>query len=139
MRRLMILLGTLAALAAGSALADTLAVIPTHLGGVVANLEPVLEIAERAGACVLEDAAQALGATWHGRPVGTVGEIGCYSLSRGKGLTLYEGGCCVARDDELRAAIARTGTGHPDATLTQPVTSLSSRATRAPAASSTWR
>jgi len=88
--------------------ADTLAVIPTHLGGVVANLEPVLEIAERAGACVLEDAAQALGATWHGRPVGTVGEIGCYSLSRGKGLTLYEGGFCVARDDELRAAIART-------------------------------
>ncbi|TMA76073.1 MAG: aminotransferase class I/II-fold pyridoxal phosphate-dependent enzyme [Deltaproteobacteria bacterium] len=88
--------------------ADTLAVIPMHLGGVVANLEPVLEIAERAGACVLEDAAQALGATWHGRPVGTVGEIGCYSLSRGKGLTLYEGGFCVARDDELRAAIART-------------------------------
>ena len=88
--------------------ADTLAVMPTHLGGVVANLEPVLEIAERAGACVLEDAAQALGAKWHGRPVGTVGEIGCYSLARGKGLTLYEGGFCVARDDELRAAIART-------------------------------
>jgi dTDP-4-amino-4,6-dideoxygalactose transaminase len=88
--------------------ADTLAVMPTHLGGMVANLEPVIEIAERAGACVVEDAAQALGATWRGRPVGTVGEIGCYSLSRGKGLTLYEGGFWVARGDELRAAIART-------------------------------
>ncbi len=87
--------------------ADTLALIPTHLGGMVANLEPVIEIAERAGALVVEDAAQALGATWRGRPVGTVGQVGCYSLSRGKGLTLYEGGFWVARDDDLRVAIAR--------------------------------
>ncbi len=84
--------------------ADTLAVIPTHLAGLVADLEPVIEIAERAGALVVEDAAQALGATWRGRPVGTVGQVGCYSLSRGKGLTLYEGGFWVARDDDLRAA-----------------------------------
>jgi len=88
--------------------ADTLAVVPTHLGGIVANLEPVLEIAERAGARVIEDAAQALGAVWRGRPVGTIGEIGVYSLARGKGLTLYEGGFWVARSDELHAAITQT-------------------------------
>jgi len=87
---------------------DTLAVVPTHLGGMVANLEPVFETAKRAGAFVVEDAAQALGATWRGRPVGTLGDIGIYSLSRGKGLTVYEGGCWVARSRELRAATADT-------------------------------
>jgi len=87
---------------------DTLAVLPTHLGGMAANLEPVLEIAARAGAYVVEDAAQALGASWHGRPAGTIGDIGVYSLSRGKGLTVYEGGFWVARDPELSAAITRT-------------------------------
>src|SRR6476659_9898642 len=43
---------------------DTLAVVPTHLSGMVANLEPVFDNAERVGAFVVEDAAQALGATW---------------------------------------------------------------------------
>src|SRR6185436_10624580 len=87
---------------------DTLAVVPTHLGGMVANLEPVLEIAERAGAFVVEDAAQALGATWRGQPAGTLGDIGIFSLSRGKGLTVYEGGFWVARSRELREATTET-------------------------------
>jgi perosamine synthetase len=87
---------------------DTLAVVPTHLGGMVANLEPVFEIAERAGAFVVEDAAQALGATWRKRPVGSLGDIGIYSLSRGKGLSVYEGGFWVARGHELRVATAET-------------------------------
>jgi dTDP-4-amino-4,6-dideoxygalactose transaminase len=88
--------------------ADTLAIVPTHLGGIVADLEPVFEIAERVGAFVVEDAAQALGATWRGSPVGTLSDIGIFSLSRGKGLTVYEGGFWVARSQELRAAIAQT-------------------------------
>jgi dTDP-4-amino-4,6-dideoxygalactose transaminase len=86
---------------------ETLAIIPTHLGGLVADLRPVLEVAERWGASVVEDAAQALGAVWCGRPVGTIGDIGVYSLSRGKGLTLYEGGFWVAHGDELHAAMAQ--------------------------------
>ena len=87
---------------------DTLAIVPTHLGGLTADLEPVLEVAERSGTFVVEDAAQALGATWRGRFVGTVGAVGCFSLSRGKGLTIYEGGFWTARDDDLRIAIAET-------------------------------
>ncbi len=87
---------------------DTLAVVPTHLAGMVADLEPVLAVATKVGAWVIEDAAQALGATWRGRPVGTLGDIGCYSLSRGKGLTIYEAGFWVAREHELRTVVART-------------------------------
>src|SRR5438094_1325984 len=77
---------------------DTLCIVPTHLGGAVANLEPVLDVAVRRDAYVIEDAAQALGATWRGRPVGTIGDAGFYSLARGKGLTLFEGGVLVARE-----------------------------------------
>ncbi|MBI3610150.1 MAG: DegT/DnrJ/EryC1/StrS family aminotransferase [Nitrospirae bacterium] len=90
---------------------DTLCIVPTHLGGLTADLAPVLEIAQRIGAYVVEDAAQALGATWQGRSVGTIGDIGFYSLARGKGLTLYEGGVLVARDEPLRTALAETARG----------------------------
>jgi perosamine synthetase len=87
---------------------DTLCIVPTHLGGLVADLAPVLEIARRIGATVVEDAAQSLGATWKGRPVGTIGDIGFYSLARGKGLTLYEGGVLTARDEAMRRALMKT-------------------------------
>lgn len=87
---------------------DTLAIIPTHLGGRVADLSHVIDIARRKGAWVIEDAAQALGATWHGQPAGTVGDAGFFSLAVGKGLTLYEGGVLVARDAGLRQALKET-------------------------------
>jgi perosamine synthetase len=87
---------------------DTLCVVPTHLGGAVADLEPVLEIARARGAYVIEDAAQALGATLHGKHVGTIGDVGFYSFARGKGLTLFEGGAWVARDSALREELERT-------------------------------
>lgn len=80
----------------------TLAVIPTHLGGRIAELAPVLEIAQRVGASVIEDAAQALGAYAQGQAVGSIGDIGFWSLAVGKGLTLYEGGVLYARDAALR-------------------------------------
>jgi dTDP-4-amino-4,6-dideoxygalactose transaminase len=87
--------------------AGTLAVVPTHLAGIVAELDPVLDIAARCGAAVVEDAAQALGGRWRERPAGTLGDIGIYSFSRGKGLTIYEGGAWTARDSELHAAMTR--------------------------------
>lgn len=88
---------------------DTLVVIPTHLGGRVADLSSATEIAQRVGAYVVEDAAQALGARWQGQPVGSLGDIGCYSLGVGKGLTIYGGGVLVARDESVRQLLRATG------------------------------
>lgn len=86
---------------------ETLAVLPTHLAGRVADVAPALAAARSAGAFVIEDAAQALGATAAGGPVGSQGDIGFYSLAAGKGLTLFEGGLLTARDSALRRALAR--------------------------------
>lgn len=87
---------------------DTLAVIPTHLAGLVADMDSALAAARRVGAWVIEDAAQALGARDHGQSVGLRGDIGFFSLAAGKGLSIYEGGLLLARDPALRAALAQT-------------------------------
>jgi perosamine synthetase len=86
---------------------DTLAVIPTHLAGRVANVHAARTHARAAGAWVIEDAAQALGARFHGRSVGTLADIGFFSLAVGKGLTTYEGGILCANDPSLREAMRR--------------------------------
>jgi len=86
---------------------DTLAVVPTHLAGRVADIATTMAIAARCGAFVIEDAAQALGARRGGRSVGFEGDAGFFSLAVGKGLTTYEGGLLVARDAQLRAEFAR--------------------------------
>lgn len=87
---------------------ETLAIVPTHLAGRVADIDTAVAIARRVGAFVIEDAAQALGARRHGKPVGFDGDVGFFSLAVGKGLTTYEGGLLVARDAELRHELART-------------------------------
>ena len=86
--------------------ARTLAIVPTHLAGRVADVNASLDIAHRAGAYVLEDAAQALGAQQDGRSVGLLGDAGFFSLAVGKGLTLFEGGLLLTRDVVLRDAFA---------------------------------
>jgi dTDP-4-amino-4,6-dideoxygalactose transaminase len=87
---------------------DTLAIIPTHLGGRVADLDCAVRIARQKGAWVIEDAAQALGARRGEQAAGTVGDAGFYSLAVGKGLTLFEGGVLVARDEGLRRLLRET-------------------------------
>jgi len=87
--------------------AQTLAVLPTHLGGRVADVATALHCARRVGAWTIEDAAQALGARAGGRSVGTRGDIGFFSLAVGKGLSMFEGGALVVRDPALRRACAQ--------------------------------
>lgn len=87
---------------------DTLAIVATHLGGRVADLAPVLAVARRTGASVIEDAAQSLGARWQGMPVGMAGDAGFHSLAVGKGLTTFEGGVLLTRDAALRQRLLDT-------------------------------
>jgi dTDP-4-amino-4,6-dideoxygalactose transaminase len=88
--------------------ARTLAIVPTHLAGLVADLDAPLAIARRHGAFVIEDAAQALGARVDGQSVGLRGDVGFFSLAAGKGLSIYEGGLLVARDAAMRDALHAT-------------------------------
>ena len=86
----------------------TLAIIPTHLAGRVADVADALAVARNVGAYVVEDAAQALGARRDGVSVGLLGDVGFFSLAAGKGLSIYEGGLLLTRDPSLREQLART-------------------------------
>lgn len=81
----------------------TKAVIVTHLFGNPCDMTGILAVANKHGVPVIEDAAQAFGATHAGKPVGTLGAIGCFSLQQGKHVTTGEGGLVVSND----AALAR--------------------------------
>ena len=85
----------------------TLALVPTHLGGRVADVATAKAAAEACGAAVIEDAAQALGARDAGQSVGLAGDAGLFSLAVGKGLTTYEGGVLFGRDPALHEKLCR--------------------------------
>lgn len=86
---------------------DILAVIPVHLAGIPVDMDAVNCIAKKYGITVVEDCAQSLGALYKGRQVGTIGEFGFFSLCRGKGLTIYEGGVLVVNKPEYAAIVER--------------------------------
>lgn len=74
----------------------TKAILPVHLYGQVADMDPIMEIARRRGLVVIEDAAQAHGAKYKGRAVGSIGDLACFSFYPGKNLGAYgEGGMVV--------------------------------------------
>jgi len=79
----------------------TVAVAPTHQWGGVCDMDPILAVARRAGLKVVEDCAQAPGARYRGRPVGTIGDVGCFSISGYKIIGGGEGGLVVTDDDRL--------------------------------------
>ncbi|MGB9592267.1 MAG: DegT/DnrJ/EryC1/StrS family aminotransferase, partial [Candidatus Kryptoniota bacterium] len=95
----------------------TRAIIPVHLYGQSADMEPIVEIAHKYSLKVIEDGAQAIGAQYKdGRCVGTIGDIGCFSFFPSKNLGGYgDGGLVVTNDDDLaeRLMIMRVHGGKP--------------------------
>jgi dTDP-4-amino-4,6-dideoxygalactose transaminase len=85
----------------------TKAIIAVHIGGLPADLDELVAIAERHGLYLIEDACQAHGATYHGRQVGSFGVVGCYSLNSSKILSGGEGGLLVADDPDVLARARR--------------------------------
>jgi dTDP-4-amino-4,6-dideoxygalactose transaminase len=80
----------------------TRAILPVHLFGHPADMDPVLEIAKRRGLRVIEDAAQAHGADYKGRKAGSMGDLGCFSFYPTKNLSaLGDAGAITTNDDAL--------------------------------------
>jgi dTDP-4-amino-4,6-dideoxygalactose transaminase len=84
----------------------TQAIIPVHIFGQMADMDPILAVARRHGTPVLEDACQAHGAEYRGRKAGSLGVAGCFSFYPGKNLGAFgEAGAVVTDDSELRSRI----------------------------------
>jgi dTDP-4-amino-4,6-dideoxygalactose transaminase len=84
----------------------TRAIVPVHLYGQTADMDPILEIASRRKLVVVEDAAQAHGAKYRGRPAGSMGALACFSFYPGKNLGAYgEGGIVVTSNQEYARTI----------------------------------
>ena len=81
----------------------TRAVIPVHLFGMSADLDPILELAKRRSVAVIEDAAQAIGARYKGRQVGSIGTFGCFSFFPSKNLGGAGDGGMVGTNDAVLA------------------------------------
>lgn len=73
----------------------TKAVVAVHYAGASADMDSLLEICAKAGVALVEDAAQAIGAAYKGRPLGTIGRFGCYSFHETKNVTSGEGGALI--------------------------------------------
>jgi len=82
-----------------------LAVIACNLFGILSNWEKLWSIAKEKNIFLIDDAAQSMGTLFKGRPSGTLGDVGFYSLNRGKNLSTYSGGILLTDDDEIAARI----------------------------------
>lgn len=93
----------------------TKAIIPVHLGSNMADMDAIMELAERHNLIVIEDCAHAHGAKWRGMGAGTIGHFGSFSLQSSKTLTSGEGGILLCRSAEhaaLAASIIDCGRPH---------------------------
>ncbi len=77
------------------------ALVVAHLFGICADMAPLLQLCREHGIVVIEDAAEALGATYRGRPAGTLGDFGVFSFNGNKVITTSGGGALTARDPSL--------------------------------------
>jgi dTDP-4-amino-4,6-dideoxygalactose transaminase len=91
----------------------TRAVVPTHLYGLPCDMDAILGIAQRHNLRVVEDCAHALGATYDGRPVGTLGDAAIFSFQTLKPLNLYGGGLALVRDPAVAARVRALANAEP--------------------------
>jgi dTDP-4-amino-4,6-dideoxygalactose transaminase len=87
----------------------TKAIVPVHYGGVPCEMDTIMDIASRHGILVIEDAAQAIFSTYKGRPLGSIGHMGCFSFHETKNVISGEGGALLLNDERLveRAEVIR--------------------------------
>jgi dTDP-4-amino-4,6-dideoxygalactose transaminase len=86
--------------------ARTKAILPVHLHGLMADMDPIVALADAHGLVMIEDAAQAHGAEYKGRRAGSIGDLGCFSFYPGKNLgACGEGGAVVTNDARLAKSI----------------------------------
>lgn len=100
-------------LLAGLVTDRTKAIIPVHAFGLSADMDPITAFAHAHGLTVIEDAACAIGTTYHGRACGTLGDAGCFSFHPRKAMTTGEGGLVTTADETLaeRARLLRNHGG----------------------------
>ena len=85
----------------------TKAIMPVHQLGLPVDMDPVLELAAEHGLAVVEDAACAIGASYKGRKIGSLGPLACYSFHPRKVITTGEGGMIAVQDPEVAARLRR--------------------------------
>jgi dTDP-4-amino-4,6-dideoxygalactose transaminase len=90
----------------------TRAIVPVHLYGQPADMDPILALAKKYGLKIVEDAAQAHGAVYKGRTVGSLGDMACFSFYPGKNLGAYGDAGAIVTNDDLLAANARIFANH---------------------------
>lgn len=78
----------------------TKVIVPVHYAGVGCEMDTILDIGKRHNLLVVEDAAQGVMATYKGKPLGTMGDYGCYSFHETKNYSMGEGGALLIRDEE---------------------------------------
>lgn len=108
----------------GTDLARVLCIVPSSLYGLPGDLTGLEAIARTAETSLVDDAAQCLGASQEGRPCGTFGEAGFYSLGRGKGITTMGGGILLTRRDDLARSIEQELGALPGPTARQAVAAV---------------
>jgi perosamine synthetase len=87
--------------------ARMLAVVPTHLYGYPSDVAKVRKVVTDRGVTIVEDAAQAMGETWEGRKLGTLGDVSFLSLARGKAFSTVEGGVILTDRDDIAGVLRR--------------------------------
>ena len=79
----------------------TRAIVPVHYAGVGCEMDTIMDIARRHNLTVIEDAAQAIAATYKGKALGTFGDFGCYSFHETKNISMGEGGALLLQNEDM--------------------------------------